>query len=37
MKDEIYPEVQLQKWDLYQNETAVNFPVTTIEGVMEKI
>ena len=29
IKDEIYPELQLEKWDLHRNETTVNFPVTT--------
>ena len=29
IKDEIYPELQLEKWGLHRNETTVNFPVTT--------
>ena len=29
IKDEIYPEVQLEKRDLHLNETTVNSPVTT--------
>ena len=29
IKDEIYSEMQLEKWDLYRNETTVNSPVTT--------
>ena len=29
IKDEIYPGVQLEKWDLHRNETAINSLMTT--------